>query len=446
MVLTLSWPFCVQLTDGVEMYWPVRWTAGAAAYVLGPPIVAVYTISSTLGWVLIGICDRTGLVRASGLAADSLRRMRGEPAPAENYVDGMLRYSLALSSDALRACVMLVAGPTVSLTALLVGEALVLCWLRVAPIPGRMSPRRGRARIAEALGRDVLVASGLLDVMMVVVVYRSYRQGGLAGFVGAAMSTLILHTLLKRLNDMRIARERQHAELIATREELAQRQRLAAIGETASVVFHQIGRHHGAIGMFAHLLGRHDDATVREHAGRILTSVDEANRVIDDLRRFREDRALNLYPQSVAALVGDCVAACQPRALERNVAVVARAAADATIPLDRHKLTQAVVNLLDNAIEASSPGGRVELAVSVNGTSVDLRVRDRGTGVAAAMRGKLFTPFCTTKPEGTGLGLALAKELVEAHGGTIGWRDASPGTEFVVTLPKHLDGGSAPSG
>jgi signal transduction histidine kinase len=63
-------------------------------------------------------------------------------------------------------------------------------------------------------------------------------------------------------------------------------------------------------------------------------------------------------------------------------------------------------------------------------------VRDHGAGVAPEIRDRLFTPFATTKPDGIGLGLVLARELVEAHGGTLAWQPATPGTEFVVTLPR----------
>jgi C4-dicarboxylate-specific signal transduction histidine kinase len=63
-------------------------------------------------------------------------------------------------------------------------------------------------------------------------------------------------------------------------------------------------------------------------------------------------------------------------------------------------------------------------------------VRDHGAGVAAEIRNRLFTPFCTTKPNGVGVGLALAKELVDAHGGRLEWEPADPGARFVITLPR----------
>jgi nitrogen-specific signal transduction histidine kinase len=63
-------------------------------------------------------------------------------------------------------------------------------------------------------------------------------------------------------------------------------------------------------------------------------------------------------------------------------------------------------------------------------------VRDRGPGVPVAIRDRLFTPFATTKVDGIGLGLALARELVQAHGGTLEWQAADEGTVFVVLLPR----------
>jgi C4-dicarboxylate-specific signal transduction histidine kinase len=65
---------------------------------------------------------------------------------------------------------------------------------------------------------------------------------------------------------------------------------------------------------------------------------------------------------------------------------------------------------------------------------MEIAVRDHGAGVAPEIRAHLFSPFATTKPDGIGLGLALARELIQAQGGTVDWREASPGTVFVATL------------
>src|SRR4030095_1107647 len=136
-------------------------------------------------------------------------------------------------------------------------------------------------------------ARGCMGVYLVV----PWARSGGAGSAPASLSTLPLHAILKRLNDTRLESERRRADLLAARDELERRQRLATIGQTAATVFHQVSRHHGAIGMYAHLLGRSSDAgAVREHAARILPSVNEANRVIEELLSFGHARTLNLYP------------------------------------------------------------------------------------------------------------------------------------------------------
>lgn len=448
--LSLVWPFHIQLTEGVEIYLPATWTSAAAAYLLGPGLLPVFWLSTSLGFVAMLVLDRVGLVRASGITAETIRQMRGEPYPPGNGVDGNLRQFVNMSCHAIRvliaaAMARLSAGAP-ALAVVLVGETAVAVWLLIVPIPGRMAPARARARFTAALGRDVLVATVLLQVVMVWFLVVVFQQGGVLGFAAGSASTLTLYAILKRLNDTRVESERQRLALIQVRDELGRRQRLAAIGQTASSVFHQIGRHHGAIGMFAHLLGqeaaRADGAdgacwraTVGEHASRILQSVDDAKHVIDSLLRFGQDRALNLYPQSLAALVAECVADCEARAVPRGVRVCAAVPVDATIAVDKHKLKQAIGNVLDNAIEVTAAGAAVDVDVTADAAAVRIAVRDRGPGVAPDVRDRLFTPFCTTKPHGIGLGLALARELVEAHGGRIEFHSDATGTVFTLTLP-----------
>jgi signal transduction histidine kinase len=308
---------------------------------------------------------------------------------------------------------------------ILVAELAVATWDRVIPIPGRMAPARTRARLAAALGTDLVRATRFLDVCSISWLLLAYEHGGQVAFAGASLLTLTLHTVLKRLSD--------------TRGELEQRQRLAVIGQTASTVFHQLGRHHGAIGMYAHLIARAaaEDPASAEHARRILASVNESNRVIDELLAFGQDRTLNLYRHRVDELVDECLDECRPRAAERAVALAVVATSPVEATLDKHKIKQALGNILDNAIDAAPTGSTVEVDASAPNGFIRLAVRDHGAGVAPEIRGRLFTPFCTTKVDGVGVGLALAKELVDAHGGRIEWTDVEPGARFVITLPRR---------
>lgn len=123
------------------------------------------------------------------------------------------------------------------------------------------------------------------------------------------------------------------------------------------------------------------------------------------------------------------------------------------LPVDRARLFEALVNLVKNAVEAlPAQGGRVRLGARLDPSRhrrgpdgrpvalVQLLVRDDGAGLGAA-RERLFTPFFTTKPAGTGLGLVLVRKTVEAHGGRLTLRDAEPGTEVEVLLPlEPIDG------
>ena len=431
------------------MYVCVNWASAAAVYVLGFPAVTIVWLSATLGYALIGLLDHLGLVKAHGLAARNLRRSAAQQLRPRDNVNGLLRQFAYLSAQAVRATVVdvlaLVAPGASRYVAVLVAEAVAALWLQLVPVPEPAAPRRDRARFAAALGYDLLIAFDLAHVVVVCFLLLAWEREGGLGFAAASTSTLLLFAVLKRQNDLRVEAEQQRRALIEVQAALDRRQRLATIGETASKVFHQIARHHGSVGIFAHLLSRGPAdcappeawaATVREHAARILGSVAEANRVMEELLRFGQDRALNVYPQPLGALVSECVRECGPQAEARDVVLDLRDGADVVLAVDKHKLKQALGNILDNAIAVTAPGGRVEVVSQVNGATVAVRVRDHGPGIAAEIRDRLFAPFCTTKPDGIGLGLALAKELVEAHGGTLDWQPAAPGTVFVLTLPR----------
>ncbi len=108
------------------------------------------------------------------------------------------------------------------------------------------------------------------------------------------------------------------------------------------------------------------------------------------------------------------------------------------LDIDPEQVQQILVNLLLNAVDALPHGGVVQVAMAVpeNGGPVEVSVSDNGQGIAAGVRGRLFQPFVTAKPDGVGLGLSICKRLVEAHGGAIRAEDA-PGGGTVVrfTLP-----------
>jgi signal transduction histidine kinase len=130
----------------------------------------------------------------------------------------------------------------------------------------------------------------------------------------------------------------------------------------------------------------------------------------------------------------------QERADRSRVQLSLRELADGVRPieLDAEQLRHALLNLLLNAISVQPDGGRVELAVERRSGAVDFHVRDDGPGIAPDLRTKVFEPFFSTRPAGSGIGLAVAQRVAAAHGGRL--RIAAPdegfrGAHFVLTIP-----------
>jgi signal transduction histidine kinase len=104
--------------------------------------------------------------------------------------------------------------------------------------------------------------------------------------------------------------------------------------------------------------------------------------------------------------------------------------------MDSDRMKEVLVNLVQNAIQATPSGGRVLLKASGNGENMKIQVTDTGNGIPPKDLDKIFFPFFTTKPDGNGIGLAVSKEVVEAHGGKIEVDSKQGvGTLFTITLP-----------
>jgi two-component system sensor histidine kinase FlrB len=129
----------------------------------------------------------------------------------------------------------------------------------------------------------------------------------------------------------------------------------------------------------------------------------------------------------------------EPQMAERSVSFrVESRASRAHLRGNRKALSGALLNLLENALQANSAGGDVRLDTILEGNCVLIRVRDAGPGMAPEVQERLFQPFFTTRAEGTGLGLAIARSVIDAHGGEITVQSApGQGSTFCVRLPLY---------
>jgi len=185
-----------------------------------------------------------------------------------------------------------------------------------------------------------------------------------------------------------------------------------------------------------------------EYARVALDELDRVERSISHLLRYARDTELEVGRLRLADVVTSAVETQRERAEALGADLRCEVDAPAELVGDAEKLRRLVINLVSNALDAcaSEGAGRpvVEVMAGQNlaGDGVWLRVRDNGPGIDPAVRDRLFRPFFTTRPDGTGLGLALARKVAEAHGGSLeAFSEPGRGAEFVLSLPSRPDAG-----
>lgn len=220
-------------------------------------------------------------------------------------------------------------------------------------------------------------------------------------------------------------------------EQLVRRERLAALGQLAGGVAHELRNPLGVISNAVYFLqiAQPDAAPkVREYLEIIQTRVNDAERIISALLNFARSRPHQPEQIEVAALLADALASIdQPACVE--VAV--------TIPpdlppllVDPQQIKQVLVNLIGNAYDAMADGGTLSVEAQAGGDGITLRVADTGVGIAPKTLSRIFEPLFSTKPNGIGIGLAISHSLVESNQGKI-WVESAPGqgSVFFLTLP-----------
>ncbi len=228
--------------------------------------------------------------------------------------------------------------------------------------------------------------------------------------------------------------------------------RLAAMGTATARILHQVKNPIQTVILHAGMLDDPnviEDPVVREEVAEALTG--EAGRLSELLAELSmyasgETRRLSPEPLALAELVRDAVAAEAPAAAAEGVRLHAPALAEVEVRADPYFLRHALDNLIRNAREAVSEvraDAEVRVTVGVEGGDAVVRIMDNGPGIPPDERASVFEPFVSTKGEGMGLGLAVVREIVEGHGGTV---DLQPrdggGTVATVTLPVARPGGT----
>lgn len=241
--------------------------------------------------------------------------------------------------------------------------------------------------------------------------------------------------LLRRIGTVKVFQDQTEIELLRTR--LQHQDRLAAIGQMAATVAHEIRNPLGGIRGFAALLARdigEDDPRARL-VEKILVGAKALERVVTDLLEFTRPLQLRLQSTPPREIVASAMGYIDLGA--REIEIENLVDAGALVVADPDKLRQVLLNILINAVQSIDNEGRIRVASSQRDGWVELCVSDNGCGMSERQLDQIFSPFYTTKEKGTGLGLAIAAKIVEAHGGRIAVVSApGAGSTFTIALPR----------
>ena len=218
--------------------------------------------------------------------------------------------------------------------------------------------------------------------------------------------------------------------------ELLKSERLAAIGELAGMVGHDLRNPLTGIKNSAYFLKKKGSAISPDQSKEMLEiiekCVDYSNKIISDLLDYSRDIHLELKECSPRQLILESLVMVQ---VPENVKIVNNLLHKQTFKVDPDKIKRVFVNLIKNAEDAMPNGGKLTIDGRVNG-HFELSFEDTGVGMSEELLPKLFSPLFTTKAKGMGFGLAICKRIVEAHGGSIAVKTAKDqGTTFTLILP-----------
>jgi signal transduction histidine kinase len=233
-------------------------------------------------------------------------------------------------------------------------------------------------------------------------------------------------------------------ELRKLQEQIKEKERMAYLGELSAAVAHEIRNPLNSIGLFVGLLKRHVSPKSKQiqNIQKIQTEIQSLNAIVTNFLRFARPPQLQYQPFSITELFQETLLLADKELQEKNISVRMELL-DKNIILngDFSQLKQACLNIVLNAIQAMDDGGKLMLSASLNKgesnqNSIVIEISDTGEGIAESDLEKIFEPFYSTRSLGTGLGLPIVRNIIQAHHGTIFVQSTiGKGTTVTIQLP-----------
>ena len=231
----------------------------------------------------------------------------------------------------------------------------------------------------------------------------------------------------------------QSERIIAIEEQLRRAEKLSTLGEMAAVLAHEIRNPLGSIRGTAEIL--RDDYRPGDPKHEFIEiqikETERLNHVVEDFLRMARQQPLELRDCSILEELETIVTLVSRDAQDRGISLrLVSSAEQAVVRGDGEKLRQAFLNIVINALQATESGGEVTITISKIDSGFVIAFRDSGSGISTDNLQRIFEPFYTTKPDGTGLGLAVTRKIIEGHGGTLDIEsETGSGTTVLVQLP-----------
>ena len=258
----------------------------------------------------------------------------------------------------------------------------------------------------------------------------AYRLPAVAGDLGA---------VAKAVNKMADSRD-------ALEQQLRQRERLAALGRVVGGVAHEIRNPLNSMRLTLELLARRIRKQQGDAAqvGAAVAEVDRLDEILTKLLAFGRPGAENRELQRIRPIIERAARMAEERAARRGIQIHVAMDADEAkqARVDGSQIEQVLLNLMLNAVDASGDGDRVEVAMRNGAHILAIDVADHGSGVDPEARDKIFDPYFTTKDSGSGLGLAVSREIARRHGGDLSFSSETGRTVFTLSLPAPGEDGA----
>ena len=233
-------------------------------------------------------------------------------------------------------------------------------------------------------------------------------------------------------------------ERLRSEEKIRENQRLAVMGATAAVLTHEIANPLNGISITVQVMQRHlleqsarsgQDDFLSSNLADLKLEIDRLGALLSDFRSLARRPQLHVAPIDLGALVDEVLKMLSSEAENSGVKVSQEVPPDLPVlNADSERLKQVFLNLFKNAIEAMPSGGKLTVSALAQERDIIMNIADTGSGIPEGV--DIFQPFMTTKAHGTGVGMAVVRELLSAHGGTISYKSKrGQGTMFEIKLP-----------